>query len=106
MNKEMLEDERIKLTDIPYGDGYIVVYTLEHESTRKVYSTVNPRINEKGEYYQVSFKDIMKEIETKEKKKIDYFIMSAESGLSGIIYRYNNYMTKELLIVGTTKGYA
>ena len=101
-----MEDEKIKLTDIPYGDGYIVVYTLEHESTKKVYYTVNPRMNEKGEYYQVSFKDIMKEIEQKEKKKIDTFIMIAESGLSGIIYRYNNYGGKELLIVGTTKGYA
>lgn len=101
-----MEDEKIKLTDIPYGDGYIVVYTLEHESTRKVYSTVNPRMDKNGKYYEFSFKDIMKEIETKEKKKIVYFIMIAESGLSGIIYRYNNYREKELLIVGTTKGYA
>ncbi len=97
---------KIKLTDIPYGDGYIVVYTLEHESTKKVYYTTNPRIDKKGKYYEVSFKDIMREIEQKEKKKVDSFIMIAESGLSGIIYRYNNYGGKELLIVGETKGYA
>jgi len=97
---------KIKLTDKPHGDGYIVVYSLEHDNDYKVYFTTNPRMNKKGEYYEVSFKDIMKEIEEKEKKKIDSFIMIAESGLSGIIYRYNNYGTKELLIVGKTDGYA
>lgn len=101
-----MEDERIKITDIPYGDGYIVVYTLEHESKKKVYYTGNPRMDKNGKYYEVSFKDIMREIEQKEKKKVDSFIMIAESGLSGIIYRYNNYGGKELLIVGETKGYA
>ena len=30
-----MEDKKIKLTDIPYGDSYTVVYTLEYESKKR-----------------------------------------------------------------------
>lgn len=102
----MKAEEKEDLTDVPYGDYYQMIYHLQKDNKPRVYINCNPHQHKNGEYYQITFKDMMKEIEAKNKSKISSFIMIAESGLDGVVYRYNNYGDGELLEVGTTKGYA
>ena len=96
----------ITLKDVPYGDYYQMIYYLENDSKPRVYTNCNPHQDKQGKYYEITFQDMIDEIEKKHKKKISHFIMIAEFGLDGKIYRYGNYNKCELLECGTTKGYA
>lgn len=105
MNKAIIM-EKVNLTDVPYGDYYQMIYHIEKDDESRIYINCNPHQDKKGKYYEISFKDMMDEIEKQNKSKISSFVMIAEFGLSGKVYRYNNYGNGELLEVGTTKGYA
>lgn len=96
----------IKIDDVPYGDYYQIIYYLKKDDKPRAYIECNPHQDETGKYYEKTFKDIMNEIETKQQSKISHFVMLAESGLDGVVYRYNNYSQNEILEVGKTKGYA
>ena len=96
----------MNLTDVPYGDYYQIIYHLEKDNETRVYTNCNPHQNEKGKYYEITFQDMMNEIEEKEKCKISSFTMLAESGLDGVVYRYNNCGKNEIIECGTTRGYA
>ena len=96
----------IKLTDKPYGDYYQIIYSLQKDDEQRLYTNCNPHQDEKGKYYEISFQDMIDEIEAKEHSKVSHFIMIAEFGLSGKVYRYNNYGKGELLECGETSGYA
>lgn len=96
----------MKLSDIPYGDYYQIIYRTKEDDKPRVYITCNPHQDENGKYYEVTFEDIIKEIEEKNDCKISHFIMLAEFGLDGKVYRYNNHRTGELYECGETKGYA
>ena len=98
----------MKLTDVPYGDYYRIIYHLKDDDNHEgyLYTDCNPRIDENGKYYEITFQDMMNEIEKKHNKKISNFVMLAESGLSGVVYRYNNYSDDKIYECGTTRGYA
>lgn len=98
--------DKVKMNDVPFGDCYQVIYYLQSDNEPHAYETFNPQMDEKGNYYELTFKGIIEEIETKENKKVSHFIMIAESGLDGVVYRYNNYLQNEIIEVGTTRGYA
>lgn len=101
--------ERIKLDDVPYGDYYHIIYHLEYDNNHEgyLYVNVNPQIDKNGKYYEITFRDMMNEIEKKHNKKISHFIMLAESGLDGVVYRYDcSVEGKEIYEWGTTRGYA
>ena len=96
----------MNLTDVPYGDHYQIIYRLEKDNQARAYTNCNPHQCENGKYYEINFQDMMNEIEAKENSKISSFIMIAESGLDGVVYRYNNYGKGEIVEIGTTIGYA
>ncbi len=98
--------KEIKLTDKPYGDFYQIIYSLQKDNEIRVYTNCNPHQDKKGKYYEISFQDMINEIEAKHNDKVSHFIMIAEFGLSGKVYRYNNYGENELLECGETRGYA
>lgn len=99
-------NKEIKLTDKPYGDFYQIIYNLQKDNETRVYINGNPHQDKKGKYYEISFQDIIDEIEAKHNAKVSHFTMIAEFGLSGKVYRYNNYGKGELLECGETRGYA
>ena len=94
----------IKLTDVPYGDYYQIIYRLEKDNETRVYTNYNPHLNKEG-FYEITFQDMINEIEAKENCKISSFTMLAESGLEGVVYRYNS-KDNELYECGSTRGYA
>ena len=95
----------MNLTDVPYGDFYQIIYRLEKDNETRIYTNFNPHLNEEG-FYEITFQDMINEIESKEKDKISSFVMLAESGLDGVVYRYSNHNDNELYECGTTRGYA
>lgn len=98
--------KEIKLTDIPYGDSIYVIYYIKGIHEPKIYNTISPIMTEEEDYYELTFQDIFNEIENKENGKISHCMIIAESGLDGVVYRYNNYNKGEIIEVGTTRGYA
>ena len=98
--------EEIKLTDVPYGDSIYVIYYIKGKLNPKIYHTISPLLNDKQEFYEQTFQDIFNEIENKENGKISHCMIIAESGLDGVVYRYNNYSDGKIYECGTTRGYA
>ena len=100
--------QEINLNSIPFGDSIYVIYYLSKEKilNPKVHHIVFPLINEKREYYRMTFKEIYAEIESKEKNTISHCMVIAEFGLQGTIYRYNNYSDGQIYECGSTRGYA
>ena len=96
----------MNLTDKPYGDYYQIIYFLVGDNKEYAYTTGNPQIDEMGNYYEITFQDIINDIEAIHNKKISHFVMLAELGLSGVVYRYNNYSDGKIYECGTTRGYA
>lgn len=100
--------QEISVDNIPHGDSIYVIYYLskEEKSKPQVHHIVFPLVNEKGEYYRMTFKEIFAEIESKEKDTISHCMIIAEFGLQGTIYRYNNYSDGQIYECGSTRGYA
>ena len=98
--------KEIKLTDVPYGDSIYVIYYIKGIHEPKIYNTISPIMTEEEDYYEQTFQDIFNEIETKENGEISHCMIIAESGLDGVVYRYNNYSDGKIYECGTTRGYA
>lgn len=98
--------KKVEITNVPYGDYYRILYHIKDKIGVYAYENGNPHIDDKGKYYEITFEDMIKDIEKKSNGKISSFVMLAESGLSGVIYRYNNYGDGCIYECGTTEGYA
>ena len=91
---------------MPYGDSIYVIYYIKGIHEPKIYNTISPIMTEEKDYYELTFQDIFNKIETKENGEISHCMIISEFGLSGMVYRYNNYNKGEIIEVGSTRGYA
>lgn len=88
-----------KRTHLPYYEIWsALIYDAQFENARPVRIFIDEYTKHPTCWYQL--------VKRLGLTKDNYAIIIGENGLSGKVYRYNNYAGGEIVECGTTEGYA